>query len=378
MLAVVLVVAGVWIILTQRGDGDEASTASPNSSVEQRTLLIQVSLPDGVAGASALVGIGKREDDSRASALLVPSRLLVDVAGSGTTPFGETSTLPDAAAPSSALTDLLGVNVEDHWVLSTAGLAQLVDGVGGISAPVDVDVVARDSKGDDRVIIRAGTQQLSGEQAAAYATYLADGEPEQARLARFSTVLQGVIAGLPHSAARTTLLVSGLGSASQSSLRDDELGTRLESVRRAAAVDELVFDVLPVNELDTGGSVASYGIAAGEAADLLRNRFPGALQEASGRTVRVLVENGVGTPGLGEQARSKLVEDGFRFVNGGNAASFDVEKSVVLIQDGQEKSQDAGRRVADSLGLPADSIEVSSRGQTVADVIVILGQDFAP
>ena len=62
--------------------------------------------------------------------------------------------------------------------------------------------------------------------------------------------------------------------------------------------------------------------------------------------LRVLVENGVGTPGLVEKARAKLVDDGFRFVNGGNAASFDFDESAVIIPDGTEKSVARGQRVA--------------------------------
>jgi len=94
--------------------------------------------------------------------------------------------------------------------------------------------------------------------------------------------------------------------------------------------------------------------------------------------LRVLVENGVGTPGLVEQARSKLVTAGFRFVNGGNAADFTGEPSSVIIPDGTESRVRQGQRVAAALGLPASSIATSDRGQTVADVIVILGSDFAP
>jgi len=43
-----------------------------------------------------------------------------------------------------------------------------------------------------------------------------------------------------------------------------------------------------------------------------------------------------------------------------------------------KKAQARGVRVAKSLGLPSGSIEINPRGQTVADVIVILGRDFKP
>jgi len=134
-----------------------------------------------------------------------------------------------------------------------------------------------------------------------------------------------------------------------------------------------------VTEIDTGAGTPSYGIDAAQVAAMMRTRFPGALQkDAGGEVLRVLVENGVGTPGLVEKARTKLVDDGFRFINGGNAASFDNEESAVIIPDGTEKSVSRGERVAKSLGLPTTSVVPSDRGQTVADVIVILGKDFAP
>ena len=40
------------------------------------------------------------------------------------------------------------------------------------------------------------------------------------------------------------------------------------------------------------------------------------MKDAAGGPVRVLVQNGVGTPGLVDKARTKLVKAGFRFVNG--------------------------------------------------------------
>jgi hypothetical protein len=134
-----------------------------------------------------------------------------------------------------------------------------------------------------------------------------------------------------------------------------------------------------VTEIDTGSEVTSYGIDSGQVSAMMRSLFPAALQEdAGGEVLRVLVENGVGTPGLVEAARARLVEDGFRFVNGGNAAEFGFEQSAVIIPDGTEQNIRRGQRVAASLGLPDSSVTTSDRGQTVADVIVILGQDFTP
>jgi anionic cell wall polymer biosynthesis LytR-Cps2A-Psr (LCP) family protein len=374
VLGVLLIVVGGWLVLRGSGDGDDKVAAAPP---RQLTTLVQVTGADGTAAASALVGTtvaGKQ-----AVAVLVPSRLIVDVAGSGEMPFGEAVALDDDTASSGALTDLLGVSVNDSWVLTTGGLAALVDSVGGVQAAVDVDVVTTDAKGNETVVVRAGNQHLKGADAAAYATYLAAGEPEQARLARFDDVLTAVAAALPKDHAALVAALAALGDGSRSSLDSSALADRLAVLRSAAADETLVSDVLPVTEIDTGGSVTSYGLDAAQAAATMRARFPGSLQQdATGESLRVLVENGVGTPGLVEKARTKLVAAGFRFVNGGNASPFNADPSGVLVPDGTDKSLERGRRVADTLGLPASSVRPENRGQSVADVIVILGSDFTP
>ena len=328
-----------------------------------------------MAAASALVGVG----DNAHSVLLIPSGVLVEVPGTGTLPLGETTTLPEPSSPSQALTDLLGVRIDDSWLLTVPGLAALVDAVGGVRTAVDTDVVRTDAQGGETVVVRPGTQQLRGAAAAAYATYLGDGEPEQARLARFDDVFTAVAASLPEDVATVATLVEGLGDGSRSTLDAAGLADRLGMLRAATTDESLVSDVLPVSEYDTGGAAPTYGIDSGQVAAMMRARFPGALQtDPAGEVLRVLVENGVGTPGLVEQARSKLVAAGFRFVNGGNAADFTGEPSSVIIPDGTESRVRQGQRVATALGLPTSSIATSDRGQTVADVIVILGSDFTP
>jgi len=378
VLALVVVLVGA-VGLVLRGSGDEPTTAITETQ-RQRTLVMLVTGSDGVASASALTGVPARADATPdADLVLVPSGLVVDVAGAGSVPYGETTTLSEPAAPAEALTDLLGVRVDGVWRLTTDGLAALVDAVGGVRAAVDVDVVRTDDQGNQVIVVRAGTQQLDGAAAAAYATYRAEGEPDQARLARFDEVLTGVLGALPESQPSIADVLDGLGDASTSTLAGEQLAVTVGRLRVAVAAEAVASDVLPVSDLDTGGTVPTYGIDSGQASAMMRARFPGALlTDPAGESLRVLVENGVGTPGLVEAARAKLVAAGFRFTNGGNAAQFTDDPSTVIVPDGTQQSVRRGQRVAAALGLPDSAIAASNRGQTVADVIVILGSDFSP
>jgi hypothetical protein len=190
-------------------------------------------------------------------------------------------------------------------------------------------------------------------------------------------VLRGVMQGLPDKADDVTALLARLGKGSQSTLARPALVDLLLRAHRAATAGKLVPDVLPVNSIDAGGAEEAYGLNGAQAAALMKTDFgPSLIQGGPGAATRVYVQNGVGTPGLVDKARTRLVAQGFRFVNGGNAPQFGVKKTIIYIADSTETSQRRGVKVAAALGVPAASVTGTQQGQTVADVIVILGSDF--
>jgi hypothetical protein len=89
----------------------------------------------------------------------------------------------------------------------------------------------------------------------------------------------------------------------------------------------------------------------------------------------VLVLNGVGTPGIGEKVRAKLVPAGFVFVASRNNATFGITKTRVLVKEATPQAQAVGERVAKALGVPLDSVQTAEIG-SIADVVVVVGADF--
>ena len=182
------------------------------------------------------------------------------------------------------------------------------------------------------MVVPAGNQKLDGSAAAAYATYLAEGEPEQARLARFDDVLNAVVAGAARGpAAAVATALAGLGDGSTLDPGRHGAGRRGSRVLRAAAADgSLVSDVLPVNEIDTGATVHVLRLDAGQAAAAMRSLFPGALQkDAAGEVAaRARRERRRHARAWSSRPAPSWSTDGFRFVNGGNAADFGVAESA--------------------------------------------------
>ena len=335
----------------------------------QRTLLFQVQGENGAAAASAL--LAHDPEASEGAALLIPPQVLVTVPGTGSLPFGRALLSVPPQGSRDALSDLLGVTVDDGWVVTTTVLAQLIDALGGIPVDVDVPVVRGQT-----VVLSAGPQNLTGAQAVEFLLYLAPEEQEQARLARVQEVLDGLINVLPRTEEELTAQLSVLGQRSVTTLELPALASFLIGLATADEAGQLQYDTLPVIAIDPGGGVTAFRVDAPRLATvvdrLLAESVPPGVREGGNR---VLVLNGVGTPGLGEAVRAKLAPAGFVFVGSRNASEFGYQQTQVIVPDATPEAQKLGERVAAAIGVPATSV-VSQDFGTVADVIVLVGADF--
>lgn len=372
VLVVLLVAAAAAFAVYLAADDPEppAGGTSPEQRTQQ-TLLLQVQGPDGAAAASAL--LAHDPDEGTGSVVLVPPQVLATVPGTGSLPFGRALATVDAQGSRDALSDLMGVTVDDGWVLPLDGLAALVDALGGIPVEVDVPVVR-----DSTVVLSAGAQQVDGARAVELLLYLAPEEQEQSRLARVQEVLDGIVQSLPEEPADVRALVSALGEGSVSTLDPPALADLLLGLAAADEDGQLQYDTLPVIPIDPGGGVTAFRVDAERLPTLvdrlLADSVPPGVREGGNR---VLVLNGVGTPGLGESVRAKLAPAGFVFVGSRNAPEFGYPTTQVLVPEATAEAQALGERVAEALGVPPTSVMTQEFG-TVADVVVLVGADFVP
>ena len=128
---------------------------------------------------------------------------------------------------------------------------------------------------------------------------------------------------------------------------------------------------LPVTPIDLGGETF-YEPQKEEIADLLLQWW-GVKVGADDAVTRVIIYNGVGTPGIAGQAAQELITQGLRVVETRNADRFDYAKTLVVVQNGDVAQGDV---VRDVLGV-GEVIDQPST-QDVADVIVIIGADYKP
>lgn len=369
LAAVVAAVTALVVVLAlvTGGGGGEPRDGGPKRT--QRTLLMQVMSPDRNAVLTALLAYDPAT--KRGAVVLVPPQVVVTVPGAGSQILAKTLVTAGIDGTRNAVADLMGVTVDGSWVLESSAFQRLVTAEGGIDVDVDVPVVRGRT-----VLVQAGAQHLGGVQALLYATYLAPGEQEQSRLARVQAVLDGLLLALPDD---VTSLVRALGSSSHQSRPVADVAAVLTGLKGASASEELQYRSLPVIRLDTGTDDTRFRLdAAGSTVlvdELLADSVPeGARAEGN----RVLVLNGVGTPGLGAKVRDKLVRNGLVFVGSRNAPSFGYAKTLVLVQEATQEGAALGAKVARAIGVPASSVQVSDQIGTIADVVVIVGADFKP
>jgi hypothetical protein len=331
----------------------------------QRTLLMTVgTTPDTAFG----VLLAEDQHASTASITLLPSRLLVNVAGRGTMPLGRAFANPDSTVAAGTIADTLGVLVDNTWQLPSSAFVAMVDQLGGVTVDVDTQVIV-----NGQIVVNAGPgQRLTGENALAYVSALTPDQDESVRLGHLRAVLRGVLSALPAQATARTTLLGSLGASSASSLLPPALGDFLQGLGT-----DPDGEILPVLTLDSGGATTSYRTDPAATKDYVARVLAASIPDTKGLpAVRVFVFNGTGTPNLGARIRPKLVNTGLNLVGSQNASTFDRTESLVVIKDSNPASRAAGKRVATALGLPQSALRVDPQSTEVADVFVEVGSDL--
>jgi hypothetical protein len=347
--------------------------AAPVTAPQTQTLLVEVRGADGNAAASTLFAARPSGDGA---AILLPSAVIATVPGAGQQRLGAALGLTGGARLArDTVSDLLGVRVDQDWVLDATSFGSLVDAVDGIDVDVDIDVLSKNAAGATQVVVGRGPHQhLDGRSAAAVLLYRPAGEDQIQSQPRIQAVLGGLLAALSTGDQLATLLAehpAPIGSTSSPDLAA-VLG-RLHSMTAASAVQ---YQTLPVQPLDTDGAPA-YRLDFDAVDGVVRDQLAGAELPGRDRTGnRVLVANAVGTPGIGDAVRGRIVPAGFTFAGSKNLTPFGRAKTIVVVFDTDAATTDRARRLAAAIGLPDATISVSTRGQSIADLMIVVGKDF--
>ncbi|MCE5203675.1 MAG: LytR C-terminal domain-containing protein [Actinomycetia bacterium] len=154
----------------------------------------------------------------------------------------------------------------------------------------------------------------------------------------------------------------------ETDLSADELA-RLSEFADSVDTDQVALVPLPVKPINLGDQTY-YEPQREQVADLLLTWWGVKLASDEG-IVRVIIYNGSGVPGIAGEAAKVLIKSGIRVVDTKNADRFDYKETMIVLQNDDTQAAETVKTV-----LGVGKIVEQPADQDVADIILIVGQDF--
>ena len=317
LAGVVLLAVAVGIVLPQVlvQDDDEAPREA-GASVEEQDVVAWTLHAEGGETYVAVFAAGGRP----AIALAIPAAITINIPGQNLGTLAEAASAEDPTLVEVAIENLLGAPVDESVLAPLSSLTAIVDGLGGIG-------------------VRG--RPFSGADVDAYLSDIPDDAPSDLAFLRWQDVLEGLIAAGP-----------GESDALPESLRP--------------LLDETDPSLVALPVVDIGGGLLRPD------PDNIQPLVAEHFVLSTDHLIRLVVLNGVGTPGIGEDVARILVPEGYRLVSSGNANTFDLEVTQIIASS--RADLDAAQR-AQAL-LDAGEISLGNQPTGLADVTVVVGEDF--
>lgn len=313
-------VAAVAVILPDGGSERAAGPGASGAAFGDRRIITWTIWDDkkGEKPFLAVLASGAGRDPA---ALVIPENTAVNIPGRGYAPIQEAVTGQDVTdAVAATVENVLGVRVDGSLRTSIGDLGRTVGRLGGIEA---------------------GFEHLDGPGTVDYLR----NAPAVDRAIRWQEVVAGVLEAVPG--------------------HPNVLESIPPSVRPPFMGGGREVDILPFEDIGAG-LVRPDDEAVTE---LVQERLA---PTGATDTVRLVVLNGNGTPGVGDDVARLLVPSGFTVVATQNAASFDQEETRVVASS--REFVDEATRAVRLLGT--GKVYMSGVPTYLADVTIIVGKDF--
>ncbi len=373
-----LLTVGALVVSRERPVAVPAPTADAvaQRQPEQDTLLlVRHGRDDGPATGVTLLAAGPGK--TQGHVVFLPVGTLVDIPGFGLDRLGLAYQYGGAALVESSVENVLGIDVDATASVTPSALGAFLERSGGLELELDDRLVSRSADGSAQVRFEPGRQFLDGPRLAELWGFRQRGEPELAAFPRQQLVLSRLLDAAADDKVAAALVADGapqLVTSAEPALVRDVVST-LVAARRE---EQLAFTLLPVTPFgdDDARGDPTYRTKPDEVRRLVAGPLAASVPDGGGPdAVRVQVLNGVGTPGIGQAVDRRLEGAGFRIVLTDNARSFDFDATRILVYDEDERSLQAANRVRERLGV--GTIQVSRQPQSVVDLTIVVGADFA-
>ena len=303
---------GALLVARERAQSEPEPTAPQGKELALVTVRTHDALLPAVVGNTGFGTTG---------ALVIPPSAMVVVPGQGESTVADALQLgPRQAA--TAVSNLLGVWIDDTATVDASQVAALTDETDGV-------VIGGDATGGAEV-----------------SSMLAEPDPGA------TAALQIVLKALAQAGATWDA----------SDLAEAHNGGHVVDALSAVSGSNVV--TLQADEVASG----VFRSSPEQVSQALVDAFGGPAAEAT----PVIVLNGNGVPGIGEQVAERLIPGGFRVAVSQNASEFDHPETLIVV--GSPDDVALAERVRDLLGVGSVSVSV---GSGIAPVTVVVGEDFS-
>jgi hypothetical protein len=333
LAAVVAAGAAVFVLKVRATPAPAAS--APAMGGPAPSSVVWALLWDNRKGASiSMIGVPA---GAPGIAVVADDATTVDLPAGAPLTVGPASASPTAAVETAQA--LLNHRVGHYLISTPEQVAALAGRLGSISFDAQGSVIAGGGA------VGPGQTTATGPQVLAYLTRGTGAE----RWGRWEDVLSGILDAPERPSAWTTVPgTSDDGSATVALLRAAH-GASVTDLPTSGAADAKRVDVQGVDALVQ----TSFGASVGP-------------------LVRVIVQNGNGTPGMGARIGATLALSGFRVVASQNASSFNIKETKIVASGG---SFIRWANAAHGL-LGVGRVVVDERPTGIADITIIVGKDF--
>lgn len=280
--------------------------------------------------------------------------------------------------------DFLGIPQFDRYItLRIDATKSLIDAIGGIDITPEKTMNYDDNWGHLHIHFIGGKHyHMNGEQAVSYSRFRHDACSDPCRIKRQQQVLRTTIAKLKNDRLNDLMHVNRLIEVVRKNVYTD-IGDR-EALSLAYAFSHVDLAGIKTTQVPytDDKSLACCGdvLIADQAAkaQLVRKLFldpnPLAVAAVASSSIKVQVQNGAGTPGLGAQVAGELRKRGFTVAGVTDAPNFGYSTTEIHVH--ASATPLAGEKVRVAIGLPLATVATDGDSAEPTDVTVIVGQDF--
>jgi LCP family protein required for cell wall assembly len=335
--------------------------------------------PESFSGRSdTMLLIRLNPSDKSLRVLSIPRDTMIAIPEQGLSKVSEANAKGGPVLAARVVSRTLSNAPIDRYIrISTSGLGQLVDQLGGVEVFVPQPMTYKDSAGKFSINLVSGWQTLSGEQAEQFVRYREPGMGDLERVQRQQALLLGLRERLnsPTVLPRLPQLIRVMRKYFDTNLKVEEM-MALVNFGLNLNRDNFQMTLLPGIFSRLSQDPNSYWLDLTGRVDLLNDYVGvtiGGMQPSVKPlpSLKIAVQNASNKPQLTEQVINSLKQKGFNQVYAVPDWSDTRSETKIIVQKG---NLPAGTQLQEMLGVGV--VDVSATGDLKSDITLRIGKDW--